>query len=149
VIPEEFKDTVNKEILEQETAKIKEFAKEHNLSDKAAQKLLDDAFAAESSAIKEQEKALNDLYKSWEDGCKSDTEFGGKDLQKNIGIGAKALKKFGSEELTTYLKESKLEKHPEMVRFFYRIGKAMSEGDVLIGGNTQPVTKSVAQRIFS
>lgn len=56
------------------------------------------------------------------------------------------MDKFGSPELKQYLNETGLGNHPELVRIFANIGKAMSE-DGLVTGNSGGV-KSAADVLF-
>jgi hypothetical protein len=64
---------------------------------------------------------------------KGDKEFGGDKLSENLGVAKKALDAFGTAELRSLLNQSGLGDHPEVIRFMYRAGKAISE-DRFVGG---------------
>ncbi|MEC7472463.1 MAG: hypothetical protein VX946_03765 [Pseudomonadota bacterium] len=46
----------------------------------------------------------------------------------------KAIEKFGSPELRQVLNDSGLGNHPELVKFCHRIGKAISDDSLVLGG---------------
>lgn len=101
-----------------------EFANELKLPQEAAQKML------EKIAPKMKERAeqqVQEVHKQWVDASKSDKEFGGDKLSENLSVAKKALDKFGTPALRALLDESGLGNHPEIVRAFYRAGKAISE----------------------
>lgn len=81
----------------------------------------------------------------WLQQIESDAEIGGAAKQASQASAAKALHQFGTPELRALLKDSGLEAHPEVVRFFSRAGKAISE-DAFITG--RPPTKSTAQALY-
>jgi hypothetical protein len=68
---------------------------------------------------------------------KQDKEFGGPALAENLSVAKKALDAFGTAELRTLLNESGLGNHPEIVRLFFRAGKAISEDRVVTGSTGQ------------
>ena len=111
--------------------KFSEVAKELNLSQTNAQKVLD----VMAPAIAErQQAALQTMTAEWADSARADKEFGGDKLQENLGVARKALDSFGTQELRALLEESGLGNHPEIIRFMYRAGSAIS-GDRYVGGS--------------
>lgn len=101
-----------------------EVARELNLSQKSAQRMLDQL----GPKIAERQLAsLDSLKQSWIDSSKTDKEFGGESMQTNLSVAKKALDAFGTPELRNVLNESGLGNHPEIIRFFYRAGKSISE----------------------
>lgn len=81
----------------------------------------------------------------WLQQIESDAEIGGAAKQASQASAAKALHQFGTTELRALLKDSGLEAHPEVVRFFSRAGKAISEDSFVSG---RPPTKSTAQALY-
>jgi len=81
----------------------------------------------------------------WLQQIESDAEIGGAAKQASQASAAKALHQFGTPELRVLLKDSGLEAHPEVVRFFSRAGKAISEDSFVSG---RPPTKSTAQALY-
>ena len=122
-------------------ANYSEIAKELNLSQDAAQKILD-----KMSPVVEQRRLqqIEQVRTEWADASRNDKEFGGEKLPENLAVAKKALDQFGTPELRTLLNTSGLGNHPDVIRFMYRAGKAISEdryvgGDIGRGGNkSQP-----------
>lgn len=110
-------------------------ARDSNLSQTAAQKLLDSM--APKIAERQMEQVVA-IRKEWYESSKSDKEFGGEKLDQNLGIAKKALDNFGSPELNKLLVSTGLGNHPEVIRAFFKIGKAISE-DTFVNG--QPSAK--------
>lgn len=111
-----------------------EVARELNLPQDAAQKMLDKVAPVIAS---QQLEAIKTAQSAWLESTKSDKEFGGERLSENVAVAKKALDAFGTPELRQLLDDSGLGNHPEVVRLFYRAGKAISE-DRLVPGGTRP-----------
>jgi hypothetical protein len=109
-------------------------AKELNLSQDAAQRLLD---AVGPKMVERQTAQIEAIRNGWADSSKSDREFGGEKLSENLGVAKKALDAFGTAELRTLLNETGLGNHPELIRFMFRAGKAISEDRMVTGAATQ------------
>lgn len=121
-----------------------EAAKEANLSQESAQKLLDKlapAYAKLSSDHIETAKA------TWTAASQADKEFGGPKLAENIAVANKALSEFGTPELFALLKDTGLSNHPEVIRAFYRAGKAISE-DRFVAGKSEPSKQRDPRDLF-
>jgi hypothetical protein len=151
--PEQYADFAIRDGMELDREAIDSFtpvAKELNLTQDQAQKLVD-IFAGRIDAFKTaQTEALADLRKGWVEGIKTDAEIGGSAMAEKVGLAVKALDKFGSPELRKALEESGLGDHPEMVRVFYRVGKAISEDTINSGaeGTGAVNPKSHAQILY-
>lgn len=112
-------------------------AKEANLTQDAAQKLLEKM--APELAARHQEQ-VDSIYKQWVDESTSDKEFGGEKLKENLGIAKRGLDSLDpipqgqkTTPLRTFLEESKLGNHREIIRLLFRAGKLNSE-DTFVGG---------------
>jgi len=109
-----------------------EVAKELDLPQEAAQKVLDKVAPVIQARQAEQvEKAREE----WLGESQSDKEFGGENLNANLDVAKSALNAFGTEPFKQLLQESGLGNHPEVIRFMYRAGKAISEDSYV--GNSQ------------
>jgi hypothetical protein len=108
-------------------------AKEAGLSQDAAQKVLERMAPALAARQVDQVQAI---HKEWLDASTADKEFGGDKLTENLGVARKALENFGSPDLRKLLDETGLGNHPEVIRFMYRAGKAISE-DKFVGGSAR------------
>ena len=130
-----------------------EVAKELDLPQEAAQKVLDKvAPVIQARQAKEVDKARTE----WAESSKSDDEFGGENLNANLEVAKTALNAFGTDPLKQLLSESGLGNHPEVIRFMYRAGKAISE-DSYVGnsqgadpkGNTPKDFNGIANALYS
>ena len=125
VVPEkyEFKAPDGREFDGETIAAYSEVARELGLSQDAAQKLLD-RMGPQIQAVRNE----------WTKSATSDKEFGGPALAENLSVAKKALDAFGTPELRDLLNTSGLGNHPEVIRLFFRAGKAISE-DRFVGGS--------------
>lgn len=64
---------------------------------------------------------------------------------QNIGLARTALQKFGGEELAKALSESGYDNNPAMIEAFARIGRAVSEDEVIGGGGRQAFVMAPAE----
>ena len=126
---------------------IKATAKELGLTQSQAQKLADLALKRTESAQSKQAEMLAQARDEWAGQAKADKEFGGDAIEANLATARKALDTFGTPELKALLNESGLGNHPEVIRFFYRSGKAISEDRVIRGGAAGQPTDP-AKRMF-
>ena len=107
-------------------------AKELNLPQDAAQKVLDKVAPVIQAR---QAKAIEQTKVEWATQSKSDSEFGGESLTENLNVAKASLDTFGTDALKSLLQETGLGNHPEVIRFMYRAGKAISEDSYV--GNSQ------------
>lgn len=121
-----------------------EVAKELNLPQDQAQKVLDKMAPVIAARQDEQFQAAR---AEWAEAAKTDKEFGGEKLTENLGTAKKALDALATPELRTLLEESGLGNHPEVIRVFYRAGKAISEDRFVTGRNGGSPTDP-AKRLF-
>jgi len=106
-------------------------AKELNLPQEAAQKVLDKVAPVIQAR---QAKVLEDVKAGWVSDSQADEEFGGENLNDNLEIAKSALDTFGNQALKSLLVETGFGNHPEIIRFMYRAGKAISE-DSYVGNS--------------
>ncbi len=117
------------------TAAFSEVARELNLTQEAAQKVLDKMGPVIAGRHAE---ALTQAKAQWVEAAQADKEFGGDQLSENLAVAKKALDTFGTPEFRTLLNESGLGNHPEMIRMMYRAGKAISEDKFVPAGSVSP-----------
>jgi hypothetical protein len=128
------------------TAAFSEVAKELNLSQEAAQKVLDKMGPVIAGRHAE---TLTQVKTQWVEAAQTDKEFGGEKLSENLAVAKKALDTFGSPEFRTLLNESGLGNHPEMIRMMFRAGKAISEDKFVPAGSGSPKgAKSLADALY-
>ena len=83
---------------------------------------------------------------NWADQAKTDEEYGGDEINTNLKLATQAVDKFSTAGLKSILAKATPD-NPEMVRLFYRIGKAMGDSDLVVGG-TPASSLSPEQRMF-
>ncbi|EHW2661084.1 peptidase [Escherichia coli] len=124
--------------VELDTEALKEFepvAREMNLTNEQAQKLVDVYPKILAGVQQRQVEAWQQTTEQWAADVKSDKEIGGDKLPSNLSAAQRALDQFGTPELKEYLNTTGLGNHPDLVKTFVKIGKAMSEDGMVTGGN--------------
>lgn len=132
--------TVNEELL----GEFKATAKELKLSQEAAQRLAD----IQVKALSKQAEQVARVRGQWLEQTKTDKEFGGEALAENLGVAKKAMDAFATPQLRQLLNESGLGNHPEIVRAFVRVGKAISEDGRVVTGSKSGIPADPAKRLF-
>jgi hypothetical protein len=82
-----------------------------------------------------QAEAWQAQTEQWAADVKADKEIGGDKLTANLSAAQRALDLFGTPELKEYLNTTGLGNHPDLVKTFVKIGKAMSEDGMVDGSN--------------
>nr|DAN78204.1 MAG TPA: putative protease [Caudoviricetes sp.] len=125
-VPEkyDFKPPEGMEFDEETINLYAEAAKEAGLSQEKADIILG---KIAPHLAQQQIKAIEKASSEWEAASRADPEFGGDKLNENLSVAAKAIEQFATPELKTLLNESRLGNNPEVIRLFYRVGKAISE----------------------
>lgn len=106
---------------------VKAFAKEHGITGKAAQAILDGRNAAVAADRQAEGAAFTKLVQAWEGEIKADAELGGDHYDANMALIDKTLQSFASEKLLKDLESSGLIHQPEFRRLLLRVGKSGSE----------------------
>lgn len=118
-------------------AAFRSLAAEAGLSRDTAQKLVD----LQAGLIRKQgdaaRAAAQDTARAWAKDAAADAEYGGADFARNAGLARQAIQAFATPALVELLDSSGLGNHPELIRAFYRVGKAMEE-DGRVGGSAAP-----------
>ena len=140
----EFKAPEGKQFDAEVLNTYSEVARELNLSQEAAQRVLD---AMAPKMAERQVAQIEAIRTEWANTSKTDKEFGGEKLSENLSTAKKALDAFGTTELRTLLNESGLGNHPEVIRFMVRAGKAISEDRFVAG--TKGAAKPAGPRSFN
>lgn len=136
---EAFKGENGEEFTPDQVKGFAETAKELGLSQEKAQKMFGAMFPVASNYLRETHiKQVTD----WRKAAETDREFGGTNLQANLGVAKVAYDRFASPELKQVLRASGLDNHPEMIRMFYHAGKALSQ-DAGVSGTAPAQTKHV------
>lgn len=135
--PEKYEFTAA-EGVELDTEAMKDFepvARDLNLTNEQAQKLVDAYPKILAGVQQRQADAWQAQTEQWATDVKADKEIGGDKLTANLSSAQRALDQFGTPELKEYLNGTGLGNHPELVKAFVKIGKAMSEDGMVDGSN--------------
>ena len=113
--------------------KFRDISKSLNLTQDQAQGLID----LQTKPLADKEKAdateWTDLQAEWVKTAKADKEFGGANFDANIGTARKAVEQFGTPELSEMFDTTGTGNHPEILRFLWKVGKAISEDSIRVG----------------
>lgn len=130
--------------------------RELGLSNDQAQKLIPVAGDFAKRIISERDQqmlgSIAEQRKAWLEEAKADPEIGGQNWDGTLGVAAKALDQLGfpkGSPLRNLLDESGLGNHPEMIRAFAKVGKAIGEdSDFVRSDNAAPGKKSDAELFY-
>jgi hypothetical protein len=144
-LPETFK--VDPSVM----GEFKTLAKELGLPQEAAQKLVDMQAKLQTnnaSAFTETLQAhVDKTAGEWRAAAKADPEYGGVKFDENVAVAKQALDAFGTPELKALLNESRLGSNPELIRFMFRAGKAISQ-DGFVSGRAASAAKDTASALY-
>lgn len=122
--------------LDQEAlAEFDPIARELNLTNDQAQKLASLYANRMAKTVQQQQDGWNQTLAKWVSDMKSDKEIGGDAFTPSVKHAQNAINKFGTPELKSALDSYGMGNHPELVRVFARIGKAMAEDTHVQPGN--------------
>lgn len=142
--PEGFEGELDSAAIEQ----FEPIAKELGLTQEQADKMV--ALHADSLQRAQQQARDNwaQQQEAWENDLRNDPDFGGAKFDENVGAAMKAVEKFGTPGLKEALESTGMGNHPELVRTFAEIGKAISEDKIVMGNQSQG-ERSMAERLYS
>lgn len=124
------------------------FAKENGLSNEAAQAILDRENSDVAAYVDAQKAQVAQQQDAWIKESQTDKEFGGEKFAENAELAKRAVERFGSDAFKKALNETKLGNHPELLRVFVRIGKAMADDKFLPPGAMTQGKKSPAEILY-
>lgn len=119
--------TVEKPLLDKFTA----FAAQKGLSQKAVQEFAD--FYAKE-IVGPQSASFVEQISTWYDEVHKDAEIGGAKYEASVQNAERALSVFGTAGLKQLMVQYGIGNHPEVVRFFARVGSALPAEDNAGGG---------------
>jgi predicted DNA-binding protein (UPF0251 family) len=136
--------------VELDAAAIAEFeplARELNLNQEQAQKLLELHTKTLQNQAQSQTQVAAKQIEAWVGEIKADKEIGGTNFDSSVRHAQAAAKKFGSPEFLAALDATGMGSHPELVRVFARIGKAMAE-DTFVQPGKESTVLDPAKKLF-
>ena len=112
---------------------IESFAKEHKLSNEAAQTLLKREEDAVANYVKGSQEALDTKVEEWRGEIEADKVLGGENFEKTKVDARRAVEAFGNEEFINILNNSGYGNNPDVVGFLARVGALMGNDDLTFG----------------
>lgn len=113
---------------------LKGLATELELTPEQAQRVAD---LGAKQALRWAERAQTmhaEAIQAWTEAAQADPEIGGAKFKENLAVAKQAFEQFGTPALKQLLDESGLGNHPEILRWAYNAGKALSD-DIVIPGD--------------
>ncbi len=105
-------------------------AKKYGMNQENATSLLKDAAEILNRM---DEQTVTRQTDEWIEASRNDKEFGGAAINANLAIAKKALDTYGTPEIRQLLETTGLGNNPEMIRFFWRVGKTLTEDGTVTG----------------
>lgn len=131
---------------------FKDVARELGLSQDAAQRLL--SFEAERIRSLNEAAAAKHLEQvdAWASTARADRDYGGEAFEQNVAVARGAVERFAPEPVKELLDQTGLGSHPEIIRMFWTIGRAIRPDGIVLGGDGGGVPddpEARAQRFYA
>lgn len=133
----EFKTPDDVEMAEETLTGVRDLSKELGLDQEQAQKIVDLGSQLSQRWAKDLQDAHAAQVSEWAEQAKADKEIGGEKFDQSMADAKAAYDKFATPELTSFLNESGMGNHPEMIRLFARLQKQVGD-DTLVAGQPKP-----------
>ena len=149
--PTEYADFTVPEGMEVDGSALEAFApvaKELNLTQKQAQKVVDLQSAFVQKNIEAQQVAWAKTQEDWRAAVKADTEVGGDAMDEKVALAKKALDKVGTPELRALLDATGTGNNLEFIRFFARVGGIIGDDTMDFGGASSEGPTDPAKILF-
>jgi hypothetical protein len=121
--------------------KIETYAKELKLTQEQATAVLAEREEAVASFVEERKA-------TWMKETQADKEIGGEGLKNNLELSSRVLERFGSPELKAELDRSGYGNSPAVIRLLTRIGKAMSDDQLVSKGTQGAGRPPIEERLY-
>jgi len=123
-------------------------AKELNLPQVGAQKLVDLAAEHAKNILAQQQTKWSEIRQEWVNEIKTDKEFGGEKFNETVVSAKRALSKFGSPKMVEFLESTGYGDNAELIRFLARVDKGTREDKIVDGDPAGGAPKSAADVIY-
>lgn len=130
----ELKLSENSPLTQDALTRIESLAKEKGLTNDQAQLLVQAEENSLTSYKKKQDDDFTVVKNQWAEAVKNDKEIGGENLKQSIEFSKRVIERFAAEEFKKTLDVTGLGQHPEVVRLLARVGKAMSNDQLILPG---------------
>lgn len=122
---------------------FKGLAKELNIPQEAAQKLVDLQTKLATKQAEDLQSAVVAQSQKWAAEVRNDPELGGENYDKSVASAIKVIQAFGDPALTELLNDSGLGNNPALFRFCHRISAAISEDKFVMPGSQSNAPKEM------
>lgn len=112
---------------------MKQFAKEHKLTNDQAKEVLKLHEQVLSDYVESQEAKFVKQLGEWRQEVLDDPDYGGDNLESTKQKARKLVKAFASDELTNLLRDSGYGDNPHVVRFLADVGASLTEESLATG----------------
>lgn len=149
--PEVYEDFTLPEGMELDKAAMELFvplAKEFDLSQEQAQKLIDFDTKRDAARAEAQQAQWDTQNDTWRDEAKADSEFGGANLQASLANVKRVMDKFADDQVRDIIEDSGVGNRLPMLRMLDKIGKAMGEDKITTGLANTAGKKSTAELLY-
>lgn len=127
---------------------IKGLAKELNLSQEKAQKVVDAATKLAQKGTQQIADTIRTVHEQWQAETRADKEIGGDKLTENLAKAKAAMQATSTPQLQVLLDKSGLGNHPEVIRHFLKIAPAFTEDKHVTGGKAPPGDSRSAAKVL-
>ena len=131
-----------------ELEKTAALAKARGLSNEDAQALINEQSKLLDSHAGKQKAIWAEETGKWIGIAKADPEIGGEAFNGNAEVAKRVIDRYGSDSLKIGLSETGFGDHPELIRMMVRIGRSMSEDQLVLPGSKAPAEVSTADKLY-
>lgn len=149
--PDEYEPFTLPEGMEADAQGMEEFgalAKELDLSQENAQKLIDLQAALVQRASDDAWQVWADTQNEWAKEVRADKEFGGTNIDASKAAAKAFVLKYGGKEALQALQMTGAGNHPHVFKALARAGKELAEDEILSGASGGDADVPLANRMF-
>ncbi|CAB4165241.1 putative protease [uncultured Caudovirales phage] len=127
---------------------LETFAKDLNLTQEQAQKLLDRDLAAAASSSEALQANFQSTVAQWVEAAKTDPVIGGAEFDKNLGVAKAGMDRFATDDMKALLRETNFGNHPTVIKHFHALGKLLEQDKFVQGQKAPTGAKTLAERLY-
>lgn len=131
-VPDEYTLSLEEEspLSDEHMDEVAAYARKQGLSNQQAQEILERDSRLVSDFQDQQMQTWERTVDDWAEQARADKEIGGDNLAESSEIAKRVLQRYGTEPLMKIM-ESGYGNHPELIRFFSRIGKELVDAKMI------------------
>lgn len=151
-VPETYGDFVLPEGVEMDKAALDKALpvfKEHGLTQAQAQAMIDLRTEGVNDMLGAQQTAWAEVQETWKAEALNDPETGGAKYDQTVSDARKAIHQFGGAPLKAALDETGMGNHPQFIKAFALMGKAIGEDNLSFGSPAGGPQKTLADRLYT